>query len=238
MNKTISKAEEVIFGMLTENTGGSILDSGGAYGRHWERNQKKTLEDFRAEAAAWIDPEYGDATKSLFWHLLEYLTPDEGLNAGFSKFAEAYPDEGWMDIIELWLDKLGVPAEGGEFYSDARWSFNSYNFEYWLCSQTIQGTFFGLGGTDYLIMQVHGGCDVRGGYTAPQVFSLPTYDGKDSFIFNGERAYFICKGEDCMHRLQVGPEGYELQDEDGNTEDTLQDPKLAATAPCGTNWAA
>jgi hypothetical protein len=238
MQKTISKTEEVIFAMLTENTGGSILDSGGAYGRHWERNSKKTLEDFRAEPAAWIDPEYGDATKSLFHHLTEYLTPDEGLTAAFQKFAEDYPEESWLEIIELWLDKLGVPEEGGEFYSYDRWSFNSYNFEYWLCSQTVQGTFFGLADTGYLIMQVHGGCDVRGGYTAPRVFELPPYDGKESFIFEGERAYFICQGKDCMHRLQVGPEGYELQDENGNTEDTLQDPKLAAVAPCGTSWIA
>ena len=29
--------------MLTENTGKHMLDSGGAYGRHWERNQKKSF---------------------------------------------------------------------------------------------------------------------------------------------------------------------------------------------------
>ena len=237
MQQTISKTEEVIFGMLTENTGGSILDSGGAYGRNWERNQKKTIEDFRSEPEAWLDPRYGDATKSLFWHLKNNLTADEGLTAAFSKFAEAYPDESWLETIELWLDKLGVAKEG-ELYSEARWSFNTYNFGYWLCSQTVQGSFFGLGGKDYLIMQVHGGCDVRGGYTAPQVFELSPWDGRINFIFDGERANFICQGDDCSHRLQVGPEGYELQDEDGNTEDTLQDPKLAATAPCGTTWTA
>ena len=237
MQKTISKTEEVIYGMLTENTGTHFLDSGGSYGRAWQRNALKTIEDFKNEPEAWLDPEYGDVSKSLFHHLTNYLTPDEGLTAAFSKFAEDYPEEGWLEVIELWLNKLGVPEEG-ELYSEARWSFNTYNFGYWLCSQTVQGSFFGLGGKDYLIMQVHGGCDVRGGYTAPQVFELSPWDGRINFIFDGERASFICQGDDCMHRLQVGPEGYELQDEQGNTVDTYQDPKLATLAPCGTNWVA
>jgi len=238
MQTITDNTEQVIYGMLTENTGGSILDSGGAYGRHWERNQKKTLEDFRAEPEAWLDPEYGDATKSLFWHLMNNLTADEGLTAAFRKFAEDYPEEGWLEVVELWLKKLGIPEENMEFYGDGSWSFNSYNFGYWLCSQTVQGSFFGLGGTDYLILQVHGGCDVRGGYTAPQVFELSPWDGRINFIFDGERANFICQGDDCSHRLQVGPEGYELQDEEGNTLDIIHDPKLATLAPCGTSWVA
>ncbi len=41
MNQTEKKIAE----MLKENTGRHMLDSGGAYGRHWERNQDKTFED-------------------------------------------------------------------------------------------------------------------------------------------------------------------------------------------------
>ena len=42
----MNKTEQVIVGMLTENTGSHFLDSGGAYGRHWSRNQTR---DFDAE---------------------------------------------------------------------------------------------------------------------------------------------------------------------------------------------
>jgi hypothetical protein len=42
-------AKELIYKMLTENTGAHMLDSGGAYGRNWERNQVKTIEDFENE---------------------------------------------------------------------------------------------------------------------------------------------------------------------------------------------
>lgn len=33
------KTKHLIYEMLTENTGRHMLDSGGAYGRNWERNQ-------------------------------------------------------------------------------------------------------------------------------------------------------------------------------------------------------
>ena len=42
----MKKTKEVIYQMLIESTGQHMLDSGGAYGRHWERNQKMSLEDF------------------------------------------------------------------------------------------------------------------------------------------------------------------------------------------------
>ena len=40
---------KIIYKMLTESTGKHMLDSGGAYGRHWERNQKKSFKDFKNE---------------------------------------------------------------------------------------------------------------------------------------------------------------------------------------------
>src|SRR5690606_23393942 len=42
----IPSTEEVLASMLKENTGTHMLDSGGAYGRHWQRNQGR---DFEAE---------------------------------------------------------------------------------------------------------------------------------------------------------------------------------------------
>ncbi len=41
--KPISTAS-VLAGMLREDTGKSLLDSGGAYGRNYERNQKRAFE--------------------------------------------------------------------------------------------------------------------------------------------------------------------------------------------------
>jgi hypothetical protein len=226
--------EAIIYGMLTENTGGSILDSGGAYGRHWERNQKKTLEDFRAEPeATFTGGKWPEVSKSTFWHLVNHLDADEGLTAAFNKFAEDYPDDSWREIEEAWLDKLGVPEEGGEFYSDARWQFNSYNFDGWLLDQTLQGTFFGLGGNGYLILQVHGGCDVRGGYTKPQVFEVSE---KDGFIFDAEQADFLCSSLECGNRLSLRSYEVEVMDEDGNLLESFTNLEDAKTCTCGNDW--
>lgn len=233
MKTLTNNTEAAIYAMLTENTGGSILDSGGAYGRNWERNQKKTLEDFKDGPAAWLEPKYGIVSKSLFWHLVDHLTIDEPLTAHFDKFAELDPEAGYFELMDLWLDELGIGQEG-DFYS-GRLSFNTYNFENWLPDQTIQGAFFGLNGNDYLIMQVHGGCDVRGGYTRPRVFSLG-YEGRDGFIFEAESANFTCTNEECGNWLNI--RGYEVEvcDKNGHTLDTPQGIEDIAGCECGGTW--
>jgi len=47
---------------------------------------------------------------------------------------------------------------------------NTYNHGSTL-SQTLQYSMFEYDGENYYILQVHGGCDIRGGYTTPRVFS-------------------------------------------------------------------
>ena len=44
-----TETQQEIYAMLTENTGAHMLDSGSAYGRHWQRNQSKTIQDFDNE---------------------------------------------------------------------------------------------------------------------------------------------------------------------------------------------
>lgn len=236
MQTITDNTEAVIYGMLTENTGRHMLDSGGDTGRAWQRNQLKTLEDFRAEPEAWLDAgDYPDITKSAFWHLVKNLKHDHALNAGYHAFAEAYPEESWLEINDLWLDSLGVPGEGdGDFYA-ARWSFNTYNFEGWLVNQTLQGTFFELGNKGGLILQVHGGADVRGGYTKPQVFEYT--QGRDEFIFDAESAYFSCSSEECGNRLSArGHYELELCDEYGGTLERFTNLEEVKTCTCGGSW--
>lgn len=234
MKTKTDNTEAVIYGMLTENTGRHMLDSGGATGRTWQRNQLKTLEDFRAEPEAWLDArDYPEITKSAFWHLVKNLKHDPALNAGYHKFAEAYPDTSWRDINDLWLNSLGVPEGDGDFYAP-RWSFNTYNFDGWLVNQTLQGEFFELGNKGGLILQVHGGADVRGGYTAPQVFEYT--EGRDEFIVDGEQAFFSCSSEECDNRLSARG-NYELELFDGSTrEESFSNLEEVKTCPCGGSW--
>jgi hypothetical protein len=235
MKTLTNKTESAIYEMLTENTGASILDSGGAYGRHWEQNQKKTIDDFKQGPAAWLSTKYGIVEKSLYWHLVDHLSIDEPLTAHFDKFAELNPDAGYYELMDLWLDALGVEDETKSDLYKGRWSFNTYNFEHWLPNQTVQGSFFDLNGVDYLIMQVHGGCDVRGGYTKPRVFSIG-YEGRDGFILNAESAEFACSGIECRNYLRVSAYEIEISDQNGNTLDTPASVEDITGCECGGTW--
>ena len=233
MQTITENTEAIIYGMLTENTGTHFLDSGGATGRAWQRNQTKTLEDFKAEPEAYFEGgEYPEAGKSTFWHLVNNLDYDRALTAAYHEFAKDYPDESWLEISELWLDKLGVPGEGGDFYGESRWTFNSYNFEDWLLDQTLQGTSFGMGGAEYLILQVHGGADVRGGYTKPQIFKMSS---KEEFILNADSAYFNCNSEACDNQLSMRGY-YELQLENQTEYKTFTELEEVKACPCGGSW--
>ena len=67
--------KKTIYKMLTENTGTHFLDSGGANGRNWQRNQTKTIKDFQDEPEAKLsfdvsgDHIYLEPTVSVFHKL-------------------------------------------------------------------------------------------------------------------------------------------------------------------------
>ena len=63
-------------------------------------------------------------------------------------------------------------------------SFNSYNYDSNL-SQVIQGTWGEFDGEPYVLLQVHQGCDVRGGYTDAKLFKID-----DDHSFSSENAMF------------------------------------------------
>lgn len=182
--------------MLTENTGRSMLDSGDAYGRHWQRNEGLTVADFDAMPRQTHSADYGTEL-NVYHYLAERLTFAPEVDAAWREFDNLRPELSWYESMDEWLDSLEVPAEGaGDYYSDARFSFNSYNVES-LLSQTIQFTKFGLEGRIFVLLQIHGGADVRGGYTRPRVFEvhddcfgLDTTDSTWSCVPCGFTAWF------------------------------------------------
>ncbi len=104
----------VILGQLRENTGRHMLDSGGAYGRHWERNQ---LRDFEAEPE--IQGRFErhrednwclSRSLSVFHFLAAFRDHDEGFQAEFDQFAElpAHEDECWLATMEAWGEVSGT----------------------------------------------------------------------------------------------------------------------------------
>jgi len=173
--------------MLTENTGTHFLDSGGAYGRHWEKNQKRAFAD---EPVINVDgSKDGDFTIdiSTYHFLTNHLTvspESEKLNKQFKAFADKpeNKDVPYPELMRMWQEELFqkqkqlVDIYGNEDGTMTNVS-NSYNDDN-LIDQVLQYQFFRKDGHEFAILQIHGGCDVRGGYTAPQVFELSTLLGE------------------------------------------------------------
>lgn len=188
--------------MVTASTGRHVLDSGGAYGRHWELNRRAAemtaaafgLEGDRTAAAvldrllrepADLDLRYGWVEITLdVWHWLrdrvEYLPEADERWVAWATTGDR-EDDHWLACAERFVAEL-------EWADDVQ-TVNTYNGEDWL-SQTLQWVSWSqsddevtttgallLGGEDYVLMQVHNGADVRGGYTRPYLFRCSSHEG-------------------------------------------------------------
>jgi|TARA_R100001460_G_scaffold19719_3_gene40898 hypothetical protein len=166
------KTETIIYKMLTENTGVHLCDSGGDNDRHWQRNQKKSIKDFRNESYTSNDD--GFITKSLFHHLnesLEYLPSETNMFNAWIK-ADKYdwvknPD-GRCHIIndvQNFMDTYIYPE------TESQCTY-TYNFENCL-SQDIQYISSGdLYENNIIALCIHNGCDARGGMTDYKFFKV------------------------------------------------------------------
>lgn len=153
--------ERVIKAMLTENTGKNLLDSGSAYGRHWEKNQQTPPWE---KPRIHVESDY--IVKNVYHHLHDTLQRDDEcalLERQLYDFcaSDEYKRESWLTCMEEFADR----------YGDELTTFNTYNSEFGSLTQCIQVVGFNMGGGSFVAVQVHGGCDIRGGYTKPRVFN-------------------------------------------------------------------
>ena len=171
--------QSVIAAMMVENTGVHFLDSGGANGRHWQANRGRTVDDFKASGYSHIEGEVFQEriscciTVNLFHWLTEKLDYDLEMDQRYRKFATR--KEAGLSRWDMPAD-LTLMEEFAQSHHEGidHWhTFNSYNGEcVSFLSQVIQGTTFTHDGTPYVLLQIHGGADVRGGYTEPRVFTM------------------------------------------------------------------
>lgn len=225
-----TEAEKVIKAQLTENTGRHLLDSGSAYGRHWEENQ---------DSPPWEDPtwsvEDGYVIHNVYDHMTRQLGRDRQCVAvETALYAYGYtPDrdrQAWLRTAEDFaeqlmagdfhrpaLEDLDIPHDAieavlglqAELQNQSRGpgfgpsgtdplTFNTYNHECHSLTQCLQGVNLGGPYAEMTILQVHGGCDIRGGWTAPRV-----YRAGDSLI--PHELSFYCdkcgssRAESCMY---------------------------------------
>lgn len=167
-----SEIEKVIFEMLTGSTGTHFLDSGGATGRHWQRNQKRTIEDFRNEPEAFLilEPDYPEAEISVF----HFLTSGAFQLDDIAQEFNALDCDDWHGDFNgtsaeqcAWLEVHGLSPTGP--------AWNTYNHDS-ILSQVLQGqTLENSDGDTYELIQIHNGADVRGGYADARLFRIDDY---------------------------------------------------------------
>jgi len=221
MNANASTREALRL-MLRENTGVHFLDSGGAYGRHWQENAQR---DFESEESSTLSFRHGaiEVTHRVFGWLAERVEYDDEANRLLDLFEEQNPELDYYELREefpRWIADArssflrqaagdGVDAREralvGEWiatglYGDgAPITVNTYNEEC-LLDQTLLFTYFELRERDarsrdreaFIILQIHGGCDVRGGYSRPRVFRLDEHE--ELGIFDYAQATIHCEG--------------------------------------------
>ena len=161
--------ERMLHRMLTESTGANILDSGGAYGRHWENARR--IADFRDLSESVIDRRMG-TTRHVFEIVRNIASYDKEMDKEFFKFANSpeNTDEAWPTIMEKFSSMYGEESD------DFTGGGNTYNDEFYVGNQGIQYEFFNTEDASFVLLQLHNGCDIRGGYTAPHAFQCRLED--------------------------------------------------------------
>jgi hypothetical protein len=198
MSRKLSLTERKVIEMLKENTGSHFLDSGGAYGRHHERNQKVNFPDspygkanFNIQADGKV---FIDVTVNLYHWLTERLDYDKDMQRRFDNMVKTLDEDmSWFECVDkfpTYLKEKGFTVTG--LYGDSEpMTINTYNHES-ILSQVIQFVYMEVDDTPYIILQIHNGCDVRGGYTAPKIFrNNGNYD--EACILNDADASICCK---------------------------------------------
>ena len=145
------------------NSGTHMLDSGGAYGRHWQK-PAIARKDNPAVIDVWRDEITGTIETAHF--LAEHLEVDSDVQTQFDTWA-ADQDGSWFELSERFATEvLGLVQRGRD---------NVYNQDNDLTQVFIWEVYTPEDdGRDWIyaddaltVIFVHTGCDVRGGYSAP-----------------------------------------------------------------------
>ena len=203
----MNKTKELIYKMLTECTGKDMCDSGGDSGRHWQRNQKNTIKDFENEPEEHIykDGDYIYRDLSVF-HYLSELELDNICNR-FNRIQRQ--SDNWNSDFDSDVFVYGVSSEAQqvlEYHNKViiNRSWNTYNGECDL-TQCLQGANLTINNYEYILIQIHNGADVRGGYTDAKLFKL-NYEGLiHSYLYEYEEQ------EELEQRYNEQQEAKQLQ---------------------------
>jgi hypothetical protein len=171
-------------------------------------------EQLRTGMRASID-RYGSLDINVFFFLTDHLAYDERLAKKYDRWQEVtnYGKDRWdkdwgLPLMYRFTDQLSKHGLVTGIYGDGEpFTENTYNGECSL-SHTLQYRFFTyehagdepafLPDGSYVLLQIHNGCDVRGGYTDPVLFAV---DDEGWFSYND--ASVECREHDVIPDGQI-----------------------------------
>lgn len=216
--------EQFLYDQFTTNTGTHFMDSGGDDGRQWQRNQKKTLQDFLDAPEVELDSWYLEhleegatsedlvPTVSTFHYMLNNLELDS-----ICEEFNSLKCEDWDSDAAYGLSVAGAEyLERNGFRLGTAW--NSYNYDSNL-DHVLQGcNVYAEGDSEefpsYMLIQLHLGADVRGGYTDAKLYRVSC-----EYFNTNPDVYGDLDGVS----VSTSYNGYNLTDDDGNNVPVTRD---------------
>jgi hypothetical protein len=107
---------EVVAGMMKQNTGAHLLDSGGYGGRRW---QMLANVDLTATPRAWVDED--GYQKSMFWHLVDAIDSVADIDASYLQYDAEHTDDSWYETFEAFCKEKGIEVLDSMAHRRCRW---------------------------------------------------------------------------------------------------------------------
>lgn len=207
---------KVIEDLLKEEIGHYLGDSGGAYGYIYERNREEGILKGLHPVGEYTNGNKRsiDVTIPVYDFLTYNLIKDNDTIQFEKDLFKEFSNNGF-EPSEIYEVETYLKGEGSELFGISETGItsisytNTYNYEEYL-SQTLLYVTFRWNGDDYVLLSIHNGCDVRSGYTKPQLFKLRDVE------------YFIMGQSDRFCQCDCGLNDYTIygiddpSDRDGN----------------------
>ena len=202
--------KSVVDNLLKEKINMVFGDSGGAYGYIYEKNREEGYLKGLTPVDEYTNEEYKERTLEITIPVYDFLTYN------------LVKDDSCIGLEKQLFDELKVfdvnpyhIFEVADFLNNGMFTamdienevnyVNTYNYDEYV-SQTLQYALITDGCDWYVLLQVHNGCDVRSGYTFPQLFGVK------------DRDYFVAGLFDRKCECDCGLNDYTFYGSDEPTE--------------------
>jgi hypothetical protein len=205
MTNEISETQQELDKSFIEEVPHSLLDSGIAYGyRHIQESQYTVEDRIKAPHASW-NKAYGYATLSAFHYLDARVEYNGRLTKLFNEWLDAEGNEDEYSNSDESVNRF-IESIGGNHDGYMGGSGLTYNEENCLSSDFVYNLFTAENEDgweqEYVAISIHGGCDIRGGYTDFKFFE--TGDIDYFFDFASYTTYFTCNYQrPAIEQIQI-----------------------------------